>query len=64
MHFNEDAPQTPHVNGHVILTTEQHLRRPIEPTLNVLVDLSVTAQFSQFRQGWHGSFTQWVKPVG
>ena len=39
VHLHENAAETPHVDGHVVREAEQHLRRPIEPTLNVLIQL-------------------------
>ena len=50
VHLNQDTAQTPHVNCHVIRSAEQHLRRPVEPTLNVLVDLYQTT--SHVLQPW------------
>ena len=44
MHLNEDAAQTPHVDGQVVGDAEKHLRRPVEPRLDVLVDLKDAKQ--------------------
>lgn len=39
MHLYQDATQGPHVNGQVIGHSQQHLRRTVEATLDILVYL-------------------------
>jgi hypothetical protein len=39
MHFNKNAAQTPHINCHVILPSQQHLWRAVEPALYILINL-------------------------
>lgn len=36
--FSQDATQGPDVDGHPVLGPEDHLRGPVEATLNVSVD--------------------------
>lgn len=33
--LGQDAAQTPHVDGHAVWVTQDHLRRPVEATLDV-----------------------------
>lgn len=39
VHLHQDASQRPHVDGQVVRHSQQNLRRPVEPALDVLVDL-------------------------
>lgn len=39
MHLHQDAAQGPHVNGQVVGCAQEHLRRPVEAALDVLIDL-------------------------
>lgn len=38
MHLGQNAAQTPHIDGHVVLDTKDDFRCTIEATLNVCVD--------------------------
>lgn len=39
VHLHQDAAQAPHVDGQVVGYAQQHLRRAVEPALNVVEHL-------------------------
>ena len=42
VHLHQDAAEGPHVDGQVVRHAQQHLRRAVEATLDVLVNLTGT----------------------
>ena len=58
VHLDEDAAQGPHVNGQVVRNAQEDLWRPVEPRLDVLVDLKRKKkrcnEFSKKKKGSHG----------
>ena len=39
VHLDQDTAQAPHVDGQVVGSAQEHLRRAVEAALDILVDL-------------------------